>query len=78
MLTVSRTTYDNLLAEASAKANLLDHSVAIVLWEGQRDNYELVELHTVGNAGEHDMTRVNELLAQHPESEIIEIVGPAT
>jgi hypothetical protein len=76
-MTITRTVYDTLIMKAQLKADELDHSVAIVVWGLNADQMELVELHTTGNSGQHDMSRVNALLDAHEGSEILEFVGPS-
>jgi hypothetical protein len=74
--TLSRETYDTLMSEAKAKANLIDNDVAVVIWDSKADGstaFEVVACHRrfTGN----DMTKVNELLEIHEDAEILEIVG---
>jgi len=74
--TISRETYNTLLAQAKIKANLIDNDVAIVIWDIKADGdaaFDIVDCRRkyVGN----DMTKVNELLDTHTDAEILEIVG---
>jgi hypothetical protein len=78
MLTITPALYTDLIAQAQKKANLIDQPVAVVAWNIANDggcSHELVVCRK-GYAGQEDMTRVNELLGKHMDSEIVEIVGP--
>lgn len=75
MSTITRSTYNTLLAEAKIKANQLDQTVAIVTWKDGTES-KLIACPAAGNRNEPDMTRVNALLAKQKDSEILEIVGP--
>lgn len=68
--------FTELLEEAKVKANRIDNDVAIVVWDAGTDGATgsaIVECHRkfTGN----DMTKVNALLEEHKDAEILEIVG---
>lgn len=74
--TLSKKTYDTLIAEAKAKANRVDNDVAIVVWDVKADGTarcDIVEVprRHVGN----DMTKVSKLLDEHSDAELLEVVG---
>ena len=79
MNTLSRTSYDHLISLAKDKAKLVDHPVAIVVWDIKEDGtdsaFELVTCHQ-GFAGRENMEAVNKLLEEHKDAEILEMVGP--
>ena len=78
MHTLARTSYDHLLSLAKQKADLIDQPVAIVVWGIKEDGDSAFELVTCrqGFAGTEDMGAVNMLLEEHPDAEILEMVGP--
>lgn len=74
--TLSRETYDTLMREAKAKANLIDNDVAVVIWDIKEDGsaaFDIVACHR--RHIHNDMTKVNEILDTHEDAEILEIVG---
>jgi len=78
MNTLARTSYDHLIVIAKEKADLIDQPIAIVVWDikdGGDSAFELVVCRQ-GFAGTEDMGAVNMLLEEHPDAEILEMVGP--
>ena len=78
MNTLTRTSYDTLLAQAKEKADQVDQPVAIVVWDIKEDGDSAFDLVVCrkGFAGAEDMSGVNMLLETHPDAELLEMVGP--
>ena len=78
MNTLTRTSYDTLLAQAKEKADRVDQPVAIVVWDIKEDGDSAFDLVVCrkGFAGAEDMSGVNMLLETHPDAELLEMVGP--
>jgi hypothetical protein len=78
MNTLASPIYDQLIAGAKAKANLVDQPVCVVVWNiGSNGgcSHQLVVCHK-GYAGAEDMAGVQKVLDAHADAEILEIVGP--
>jgi hypothetical protein len=78
MNTLTRTSYDTLLARAKEKADQMDQPVAIVVWDIKEDGDSAFDLVVCrkGYAGAEDMSGVNAILDTHPDAELLEMVGP--